>query len=93
MSQSIAPKNGLKALLTPERCGEVLGLLDHQPCQFANLHSHQRTMIVNNVALAKTAEIFNVPTILTTVIKDRGGTGVAFACELHLLAQNAGAGV
>jgi len=31
-------------------------------------------MIVNNViALAKTAKIFNVPTILTTVPEDRGG--------------------
>jgi nicotinamidase-related amidase len=31
-------------------------------------------MIVNNViALAKTAKIFNVPTILTTVLEDRGG--------------------
>ena len=31
-------------------------------------------MIVNNVvALAKTAKVFNVPTILTTVLEDRGG--------------------
>ena len=42
--------------------------------QFANLHSHEPTMIVNNVvALAKTAKVFNVPTILTTVLEDRGG--------------------
>jgi nicotinamidase-related amidase len=71
-TQSNAPKNGLKALLTPEE--SVLVLIDHQPFQFANLHSHEPTMIVNNViALAKTAKIFGVPTILTTVLADRGG--------------------
>ena len=71
-TQSNAPKNGLNALLTPEE--SVLVLIDHQPFQFANLHSHEPTMIVNNViALAKTAKIFNVPTILTTVLEDRGG--------------------
>jgi nicotinamidase-related amidase len=47
---------------------------DHQPFQFANLHSHEPTMIVNNViGLAKAAKVFNVPTILTTVVEDRGG--------------------
>src|SRR5437868_10732368 len=72
MAQSSAPKNGLNALLTPEE--SVLILIDHQPFQFANLHSHEPTMIVNNVvALAKTAKVFNVPTILTTVLEDRGG--------------------
>ena len=71
-TQSNAPKNGLNALLTPEE--SVLVLIDHQPFQFANLHSHEPTMIVNNViALAKTAKIFGVPTILTTVLEDRGG--------------------
>src|SRR5262245_9253305 len=71
-TQSNAPKNGLNALLTPEE--SVLVLIDHQPFQFANLHSHEPTMIVNNVvALAKTAKVFNVPTILTTVLEDRGG--------------------
>ena len=72
MTQSTAPKNGLNALLTPEE--SVLVLIDHQPFQFANLHSHEPTMIVNNViALAKTAKIFDVPTILTTVLEERGG--------------------
>jgi hypothetical protein len=71
-TQSNAPKNGLNALLTPRE--SVLVLIDHQPFQFANLHSHEPTMIVNNViALAKTAKIFGVPTILTTVLEDRGG--------------------
>ena len=49
-------------------------LIDHQPFQFANLHSHEPTMIVNNViGLAKTAKVFDVPTILTTVLEERGG--------------------
>jgi len=52
----------------------VLVLIDHQPFQFANLHSHEPTMIVNNViGLAKTAKVFDVPTILTTVLEERGG--------------------
>src|ERR1700750_3029804 len=72
MSQSQVLKNGLNALLTPEE--SVLVLIDHQPFQFANLHSHEPMMIVNNViGLAKAARIFNVPTILTTVVEDRGG--------------------
>jgi nicotinamidase-related amidase len=63
---------GLSALLTPEEC--VVLLMDHQPFQFANLHSHEPTMIVNNVTgLAKFAKAFNVPVILTTVLEARGG--------------------
>jgi nicotinamidase-related amidase len=65
-------KTGLDALLTPEN--SVLVLIDHQPFQFANLHSHEPTMIVNNViGLAKSAKVFRVPTILTTVTEERGG--------------------
>lgn len=67
-----SPKTGLDALLTPEN--SVLVLIDHQPFQFANLHSHEPTIIVNNaIGLAKAAKAFSVPTILTTVLKDRGG--------------------
>ena len=65
-------KTGLDALLRPE--DSVLVLIDHQPYQFANLHSHEPTIVVNNViALAKTAKVFHVPTILTTVLEGRGG--------------------
>ena len=72
MTQPAPLKNGLNALLTPQE--SVLILIDHQPFQFANLHSHEPMMIVNNViGLAKAAKIFNVPTILTTVVEDRGG--------------------
>lgn len=63
---------GLAGLLTPEE--SVLVLMDHQPFQFANLHSHEPTMVVNNVVgLAKAAKAFGIPTIFTTVLKDRGG--------------------
>src|SRR5258705_5266952 len=65
-------KTGLNALLTPEE--SVLVLIDHQPFQFANLNSHEPTMITNNViGLAKTAKAFGVPVILTTVVAARGG--------------------
>jgi len=65
-------KAGLEALLTPEE--SVLVLIDHQPFQFANVHSHEATMIVNNVVgLAKLAKAFDVPTVLTTVLEERGG--------------------
>jgi nicotinamidase-related amidase len=72
MPQATSTKAGLDALLTPQN--SALILIDHQPFQFANLHSHEPTMVVNNViALAKTAKAFNVPTILTTVLEARGG--------------------
>ena len=69
---STQKKAGLDALLTPEE--SVLVLIDHQPFQFANLNSHEPTMVVNNVVgLAKAARVFDVPTILTTVLEERGG--------------------
>jgi nicotinamidase-related amidase len=63
---------GLGTLLTPEE--SVLVLVDHQAFQFANMHSHDPQVIVGNtIALAKTAKVFGVPTILTTVNEDTGG--------------------
>ena len=68
----MAAKTGLQALLRPE--DSVVVLIDHQPFQFANLHSHEPTMVINNViGLAKAAKTFKVPTILTTVLAPRGG--------------------
>jgi nicotinamidase-related amidase len=65
-------RNGLDSLLRPE--DSVLVLIDHQPYQLSNLNSHDPHMVVNNAAaLAKTAKVFGVPTILTSVIEDRGG--------------------
>ena len=66
------PKAGLDALLTPDNCALIL--IDHQPFQFAGLRSHDTQTIVNNVVgLAKAAKAFGVPTLLTTVVEDRGG--------------------
>jgi nicotinamidase-related amidase len=68
----VSTKVGLDALLTPENC--VLLLIDHQPFQLANVNSHEPTMVINNAtALAKTAKVYGIPTILTTVNEERGG--------------------
>jgi nicotinamidase-related amidase len=67
-----APKVGLDALLTPDNC--VVVMIDHQPFQLANLNSHEPTMVINNATgLARTAKVFGVPVILTTVTEERGG--------------------
>ena len=69
---SAVTKVGLDALLTPANC--VLLLIDHQPFQLANVNSHDPTMVINNVtALARTAKVYGIPTILTTVNEERGG--------------------
>ncbi len=66
-------RNGLASLLRPQ--DSVLVLIDHQPYQLANLNSHDPHMAVNNATgLAKAAKVFDVPTILTSVVQDRGGT-------------------
>ena len=68
----MTPRNGLDSLLRPEDL--VLVLIDHQPYQLTNVNSHEPQMVVNNAtALAKAAKAFGVPTILTSVIADRGG--------------------
>jgi nicotinamidase-related amidase len=65
-------RNGLASLLRPE--DSVIVLIDHQPYQLANLNSHDPHIAVNNAtALAKAAKVFKVPTILTSVVADRGG--------------------
>lgn len=72
MSNQSNPKAGLGALLTPDNC--VLILIDHQPFQFAGLRSHDTQTIINNVVgLAKSAKVFGVPTLLSTVVEERGG--------------------
>jgi len=77
MNDPRGSKAGLGALLTPDNC--ALLLIDHQPFQFAGLRSHDTQTIVNNVVgLAKSAKAFDVPTLLTTVVAERGG---------HLLKQ------
>lgn len=66
------PETGLEGLLRPG--DSILMLIDHLPFRFANMNSHEPTMIINNVVgLAKAAKIFNVPTILTAMVEERGG--------------------
>lgn len=56
----------MKTLLTPDNC--TFAFIDHEPQMFFGVQSADRQMIINNVVgLAKTAKIFKVPTILTTV--------------------------
>jgi len=65
-------RNGLASLLRPQ--DSVLVLIDHQPFQLTNVNSHDPHMVVNNTTgLAKAAKVFNVPTILTSVLAERGG--------------------
>jgi nicotinamidase-related amidase len=65
-------KVGLESMLTPDN--SVLILIDHQPFQAAAVKNIDvGTMINNTVAIAKTAKAFGVPTLLTSVLKDRGG--------------------
>lgn len=66
-------RNGLDSLLRPEDA--VLLLIDHQPYQLSNLNSHDPQAVVNNATgLAKVAKVFEVPTVLTSVVADRGGS-------------------
>ena len=72
MTHTTNRKAGLDALLTPDN--SVLILIDHQPFQFAGLRSHDTQTVINNVVgLAKSAKVFGVPTLLTTVVEERGG--------------------
>jgi len=72
MSNQHNSKAGLGALLTPDNC--VLILIDHQPFQVAGLRSHDTQTVINNVVgLAKSAKIFGVPALLTTVLERQGG--------------------
>ena len=63
---------GLDAMLTPDNCALIL--IDHQPFQVSGIGSIDPVLMINNVvSLAKTAKAFGVPTLLTTVVEDRGG--------------------
>jgi nicotinamidase-related amidase len=68
----MSDKTGLGALLTPQNCALIL--IDHQPFQVSTIANIDTALMINNVVgLAKTAKAYSVPTLLTTVIKDRGG--------------------
>lgn len=58
--------NKIHGLLDPENCALIL--IDYQPQMAFPVQSIDRQLLVNNATgIAKTAKIFNVPTILTTV--------------------------
>lgn len=72
MKSSQPVKVGLDALLTPDNCAVIL--IDHQPFQVSAVKNIDVALMINNtVMLAKAAKAFKVPTLLTTVVKDRGG--------------------
>lgn len=53
-------------LLTPKNCAVVI--IDYQPVQVTSVVSmDRRTLVANIVALAKTAKLYGVPVVLTTV--------------------------
>jgi nicotinamidase-related amidase len=59
-------KRSEKGLLTPDNC--VLTLIDLQPQMLFGVANFDRqTVINNNVALGKTARVFSIPVVLTTV--------------------------
>ncbi len=59
-----APK--VHSLLTPDNC--TLVLIDYQPQMFFGIQSIDRGMLINNaIGLIKSAKVFKVPTILTSV--------------------------
>jgi nicotinamidase-related amidase len=59
-------KRSEKGLLTPDNC--VLTFIDLQPQMLFGVANFDRqTIINNNVALAKAARVFGVPTVLSTV--------------------------
>jgi nicotinamidase-related amidase len=58
-----------KKLLSPEDI--VLTLLDYQPAMYFGVESHDRLTIINNVnILAKAAQLFEVPTVLSTIAEE-----------------------
>ena len=59
-------KRSEKGLLTPDNC--VVAIIDLQPQMLFGVANFDRQSIINNnVALAKTARVFEVPVVLSTV--------------------------
>lgn len=61
--------NKYTELLNPQNC--ALALIDYQPAMFFGVQSHDRMLVMHHASiLAKTAKLFNIPTVLSTVAKD-----------------------
>lgn len=69
MKEASAMSANYTDFLTPQNC--ALTLIDYQPAMFFGVQSHDRTQIMHHVViLAKTAKLFKIPTVLSTVAKD-----------------------
>jgi nicotinamidase-related amidase len=69
MSRHDIPDSEIQSLLTPENC--ALALIDYQPQPVFHIQSIDRQLLINNATgLAKTARLFELPTIVTTVLAD-----------------------
>jgi nicotinamidase-related amidase len=56
-------------MLTPQN--SAITLIDYQPAMYQGVQSHDRLVPFNNVqVLAKTAKLFSIPTVISTVAKD-----------------------
>jgi nicotinamidase-related amidase len=56
-------------MLTPQN--SAIALIDYQPAMYQGVQSHDRLVTFNNVQiLAKTAKLFGVPTVISTIAKD-----------------------
>jgi hypothetical protein len=84
---TITATTGLDALLTPEN--SVLVLIDHQPFQFANLRSHEPTVIVNNVVALGEQDFRGVrrdtARNLAENVRAPHATGMGFNCGHFLM--------
>jgi nicotinamidase-related amidase len=56
-------------MLTPQN--HAVALIDYQPAMYQGVQSHDRLAVFNNIqVMAKTAKLFKVPTVISTVAKD-----------------------
>jgi nicotinamidase-related amidase len=56
-------------MLTPQNC--AIALVDYQPAMYQGVQSHDRLTTFNNVQiLAKTAKLFGIPTVISTIAQD-----------------------
>ena len=56
-------------MLTPQN--SAIALIDYQPAMYQGVQSHDRLGIFNNIQiLAKTAKLFGIPSVISTVAKD-----------------------
>ena len=56
-------------MITPQNAAMVL--IDYQPAMFQGVQSHDRLEVMHNVqVLAKSAKLFKLPTLISTVAKD-----------------------